>query len=171
MPYKGKVKCTLVYAPRLCTGRMAHTGSRGTALLFLDHGTRRGEGSASCPGRSLIPEKSRYPSYRRLGGPQGWSGQVWKISPPLGFDPWTVQPIASCYTDYATQPTWCHIVCSRNWHLEGTCCLQLKMDYTTSHPTLNDSVNRTLPTLAAIMNTPLLQCYLIFLSSSVYINK
>ena len=27
-----------------------------------------------------------------------WSGQVWKILPPPGFDPWTVQPIASHYT-------------------------------------------------------------------------
>jgi len=39
---KGKAKCTLVQALRLCTGRMAHRGSRGIALLFLDHGTRRG---------------------------------------------------------------------------------------------------------------------------------
>ena len=37
-----KIKCTLVQALRLCTGRTAHSGSRGTALLFLDHGTRRG---------------------------------------------------------------------------------------------------------------------------------
>jgi len=36
------VKCTLVQALRLCTGRTAHRGSRGIALLFLDHGTRRG---------------------------------------------------------------------------------------------------------------------------------
>jgi len=35
-------KCTLVQALRLCTGRTAHRGSRGIALLFLDHGTRRG---------------------------------------------------------------------------------------------------------------------------------
>jgi len=35
-----------------------------------------------------------YPLYRRLGRPQDWSGQVWKISPPLGFDPWTVQQVA-----------------------------------------------------------------------------
>jgi len=27
---------------RLCTGLTAHRGSRGIALLFLDHGTRRG---------------------------------------------------------------------------------------------------------------------------------
>ena len=36
------VKCTLVQALRLCTGRTAHRGSRGIALPFHDHGTRRG---------------------------------------------------------------------------------------------------------------------------------
>ena len=39
---KGKVKVTLVQALRLCTGRTVHRGSRGIALLFHDHGTRRG---------------------------------------------------------------------------------------------------------------------------------
>ena len=39
---KVKVKCTLVQAQRLCTGRTARRGSRGIALLFHDHGTRRG---------------------------------------------------------------------------------------------------------------------------------
>ena len=53
-----------------------------------------GEGSASRPGRSLPPGKTRYSLYRRLGGPQGRSGQVWIISPPPGFDPRTVQPVA-----------------------------------------------------------------------------
>ena len=67
-----KIKCTVLQALlRLCTGRTAHSGSRGIALLFLDHGTRRGEWSASHPGRSLPTGKSRYPLYRRLGGPQG----------------------------------------------------------------------------------------------------
>jgi len=37
-----KVKVTLVQALRLCTGRMAHRGSRGIALFFHDHDTRRG---------------------------------------------------------------------------------------------------------------------------------
>ena len=37
-----KVKVTFVQALRLCTGRTAHRGSRGIALLFHDHGTRRG---------------------------------------------------------------------------------------------------------------------------------
>ena len=50
---------------------------------------------------ALPPGKTRYPLYRRLGGPQGRSGQVRKISSPSGFDPRTVQPVASCYTDYA----------------------------------------------------------------------
>jgi len=39
---KGKVKCTLVQALRLCTGRTAHRGTRGIALPFHDHGTRTG---------------------------------------------------------------------------------------------------------------------------------
>ena len=39
---KVKVKCTLVQALRLCTGLTAHRGSTGIALLFFDHGTRRG---------------------------------------------------------------------------------------------------------------------------------
>jgi len=64
-----------------------------------------GEGSASCPGHSLPTRKTRYPLYRRLGGPQGQSGQVRKISPPPGLNPHNVQPVASCYTDYATWPT------------------------------------------------------------------
>jgi hypothetical protein len=33
---KVKVKCTLVQALRLCTGRTAHRGSRGIAILFND---------------------------------------------------------------------------------------------------------------------------------------
>ena len=48
-----KVKVTLVQALRLCTGRTAHRGSRGIALPFHDHGSRRGEGSASRPDRFI----------------------------------------------------------------------------------------------------------------------
>ena len=61
------------------------------------------EGSASCPGRFLPPGKTWYPLYTRLGGPQGRSGQVRKISPTLGFDPRIVQPVASRYTVYDTR--------------------------------------------------------------------
>jgi hypothetical protein len=59
----------------------------------------------SRPGLSLPSGKTRYPLYRRLGGPQSRSGQVRKILPPPGFDPRTVQPIASRYTDCATRST------------------------------------------------------------------
>jgi hypothetical protein len=54
---------------------------------------------------ALPPGKTRYPSYRSLGGPQGRSGQVRKISPLPGFDPRTVQPVVIRYTDWATRPT------------------------------------------------------------------
>ena len=43
---------------------------------------------------------TRYHLYRRLGGPQGRSGWVWKILLPLGCDSQTVHPIASRYTNY-----------------------------------------------------------------------
>jgi len=44
--------------------------------------------------------KTWYPLYRRLGGLQGPSGRVQKILSLPGLDPWTVQPVASHYTDY-----------------------------------------------------------------------
>ena len=46
---------------------------------------------------ALPPGKTRYPLYR----PEVRSGQVRKISPPLGFDPRTIQSVASHYTNYA----------------------------------------------------------------------
>jgi hypothetical protein len=42
MTEKVKVKCTLVQALRLFTGRTAQRENRGIVLLFLDHDTRRG---------------------------------------------------------------------------------------------------------------------------------
>ena len=42
-----------------------------------------------------------YSLYRRLGGPEGRSGRVRKFSTPTGFEPRTVQPVSSRYTDYA----------------------------------------------------------------------
>ena len=44
-----------------------------------------GEGPASRPSHSLPLGKIWYPLYMRLGGPQGWSGQVCKISTPTGI--------------------------------------------------------------------------------------
>jgi len=64
-----------------------------------------GDGTASGPGRFLPPGKTRYTLYRRLVGPQGRSGQVRNISLLPGFDPRTVQPVASRYTDGLTRLT------------------------------------------------------------------
>jgi hypothetical protein len=50
---------------------------------------------------ALPPRMTRYPLYRRLGRPQGRSGRVLKILSPPVFDPRTVQPVASRYTDWA----------------------------------------------------------------------
>jgi hypothetical protein len=56
--------------------------------------------SGQCHTPAALPlGKTRYPLYRRLGGPQGRPGWVQKISSPPGFDPRTVQPVANCYTD------------------------------------------------------------------------
>ena len=55
---------------------------------------------------ALPPGKTRYPLYRRLGGPQGRSGRVRKISPTPGFDPRTVQSVASR--------------CTEGWEIFGT---------------------------------------------------
>jgi len=46
-------------------------------------------------------KRTRYSLYSRLRGPKGRSGWVRKISSPPGFDPRTVQPVDSRYTDHA----------------------------------------------------------------------
>ena len=55
-------------------------------------------GQRHAPAALYPPGKIRFLLYRRLGGPQGRSGQVRKISPLPGFDPRAVQPVASRYT-------------------------------------------------------------------------
>jgi len=59
-----------------CTGRTAHRGSRGIALPFHDHGTRRGDCSASRSGRSLPPGKDPVPIVQEAGWAPGpvWTG-------------------------------------------------------------------------------------------------
>jgi len=63
-----------------------------------------GEWSAARPGRTLPPGKTRYPFYRRLGGPQGRSGRAENLV-STGIRSRTVQPVVSRYTDWATWPT------------------------------------------------------------------
>jgi hypothetical protein len=69
--------------------------------------------SASRPGRFLPPGKTRYPLYRRQCGLQSRSRQVRKISPTTGFDPRTVQPVDSRYTDWTSRLTGITRCCAR----------------------------------------------------------
>ena len=50
---------------------------------------------------ALPPGMTQYPLYWGLGGPQGWCGLVWNVSPSPGFSFWIMQHIVSCYTDCA----------------------------------------------------------------------
>ena len=73
---KGKVKCTLVHALWLCTGRTAHSESGGIALPFHDHGPRSGWGVSVTPRPLFTPEKDPVPIVQRAGWAPGpvWTG-------------------------------------------------------------------------------------------------
>jgi hypothetical protein len=77
---------------------------RDIALLFHDLGTRRGWVVSSTPRPHFTPREG--PGTYCTGG---WVGpraglDRLKISPPPGFDPWTVQPVVSRYTNRASRP-------------------------------------------------------------------
>jgi len=71
----------------------AQRGSRVVALLFL-YSRRKMECVVNATPRPLYPPPgtTRYPLYRRLGGTQGRSGEVRKISPPTWFFPVVKRP-------------------------------------------------------------------------------
>ena len=73
---KVRVKCTLVQALRLCTGRTAHRGSRVIALPFHDHGTGRGWGGSVTLGLLFTPGKDPVPIVQEAGWAPGpvWTG-------------------------------------------------------------------------------------------------
>ena len=80
--FKTKVKVTPVLALRLCTGRTAHRGSRGIALPFHDHGTRRGRGVSVTPRPLFTPGKDPVPIVQE----GEWApGSVWTGA--KNFDP------------------------------------------------------------------------------------
>ena len=70
------VNFTLVQALRLCTGPTVYRGSRGIALLFLDHGTRRGWGVSVTPRPLFTPGKVPVPIVQEAGWTPGpvWTG-------------------------------------------------------------------------------------------------
>jgi len=59
--------------------------------------------SAARPGGTLPPGKTRYPFYRRLGGPQGRSERAENLV-HTGIRSRTVQPVVIRYTNWATRP-------------------------------------------------------------------
>ena len=72
---------------------VAQRMGRGIALLFHDRGTRRVWVVSSTSRPHFTPGKSRYPFYRRLGGPQGRSGRAENLV-PTAIRSRTVQPVA-----------------------------------------------------------------------------
>jgi hypothetical protein len=70
------LKCTLVQALRLCTGRTARSGSRGIGPLFHDHSTRRRWGVSVTPRPLFIPGKEPVPIVLMVGWAPGpvWTG-------------------------------------------------------------------------------------------------
>ena len=71
---KVKVKSALVQALRLCTGRTAYRVSRGIALPFHDHGTRRGWGVSVTPRPLFAPGKDPVPIVQEVGPRAAWTG-------------------------------------------------------------------------------------------------
>jgi len=65
-----------------------------SSTLYITSALDEGEWSTPNPGR-FTPGKDPVPIVQGLGGPLGQSGQVRKISPQPGFDPRTVQPVAT----------------------------------------------------------------------------
>jgi hypothetical protein len=58
---------------------------RYSSTLSLTLALDEGGWSTSLPGRFTPGKETRYPLYRRLGGPQGRSERLPKISPPTGI--------------------------------------------------------------------------------------
>ena len=73
-------------------------GSTGIALPFLDHGTRRGWEISVTPRPLFTHGKDPVPIVQEAGGgPMAGLERCGKSRPSPGFDPRTVQPLASCY--------------------------------------------------------------------------
>ena len=87
---------------------VAQRVGRAIAVLFHDRGTRRGWVVSSTPRRTLPPEKTLYPFYKRMGWSQGRSGRSENLV-PTGIRSRTVQFVVSRYTDWATRPIYIYI--------------------------------------------------------------
>ena len=101
---------TIFRSTRLCVTvcgmpLLPHRGSRGIALLFHDHGTRKGWGVSVTPRPLFTPRKELVPILQEAGCAPGpdWTG-VENLA-YTGIRTRTVQPVSIRYTDYATRPT------------------------------------------------------------------
>jgi hypothetical protein len=88
-----KVKVNLLQATK------TQRRSRGMDLLFLNLGARW-EWVVNTTPRPLYP--GEWLGTHGIGGSEGHSGRAMLISLQPEFDPRTVQPVARCYTDWAT---------------------------------------------------------------------
>ena len=85
---------------------VAQRVGRGIALHFHDRGTSRGWVVSSTPRSHFTPRKDPVPILQEAGWATGsvWTGGKSRPTAP-GFDPRTVQPVVSRYTDWATRTT------------------------------------------------------------------
>ena len=86
---------TSIYPPAVKAQRRC----RCIALLSCNHGAKCGWVANATPRPLCLREGDPVPPAQEAGWPQGRSGRVRMISPSWGIDPWTVQPVASRYTD------------------------------------------------------------------------
>ena len=67
------------------------------------------EGGQLHASAALPPGLTQYALSGKLGGPQSEYGRVRKISPSPKFDPRTLHPVASLYTDWAIPIQYIHM--------------------------------------------------------------
>ena len=81
---------------------VAQRVGRGIALLFRDRGTGKVWVVSSTPWPHFTPGKDPVPILQEAEWAPGpvWTGAE-NLAPPPGFDPRTVQPVASRYADWA----------------------------------------------------------------------
>ena len=106
-----------------------------------------GEWLAACPGCTLLPGKTRYPFYMRLGGPQGRSGRAANLV-PTGIRSRTVQPVVSRYNDRATRPTMLqvtHKICDTSCFSIAKMVTQIRLTVISTLPVLSHVSNNSQP--------------------------
>jgi hypothetical protein len=107
-----KRKCK--FRPR--TGREGPEGEqRYSSILSLTSALDGGGWLTTRPGRFTPGKGFRFLLCRRLGGSQGRSVRVQKISPSPGFDPRILHPVASRYTTTLTRHILAQVGLHRNF--------------------------------------------------------